>query len=50
MKSAGKRPARSSCPSKGGGYCANGMAPESNQQSMTSVTRRIRLPEANGES
>jgi hypothetical protein len=40
MKSAGKLFLNSSCPVWGKPNCAKGMHPESNQQSMTSGTRR----------
>ena len=41
MKSAGKLRSNCSRPRCGKPHCANGMHPESNQQSMTSGTRRI---------
>src|SRR5258708_4279951 len=41
MKSAGKLRSNSACPRWGYPHWANGMHPESNQQSMTSETRRI---------
>ncbi len=41
MKSAGYWLANSSWFSNGQWYCAKGMAPESNQQSMTSLVRRM---------
>ena len=46
MKSAGNCPAKRSCEPSWCGYphWAKGIAPESNQQSITSGTRRIRLP------
>jgi hypothetical protein len=50
MKSAGNWAANSSCPACGQPHWAKGMAPESNQQSITSGTRRIRAPGTNGES
>ena len=52
MKSAGNGPRnRSAEPGRcGNPHWAKGMAPESNQQSITSGTRRIRAPLALGES
>jgi len=46
MKSAGKRCSKRSAFSKGAWYWANGIAPESNQTSITSGTRRIGSPQS----
>ncbi len=45
MKSAGKASRNASSPWCGKPHCANGMQPESNQQSITSGTRRIVAPQ-----
>ena len=50
MKSAGNWASNSAEPACGQPHCANGIAPESNQQSITSGTRRMRAPFAKGES